>query len=101
MDSNIDTFIMQLPELNSMGLYYLLKNKKFKIEGKVFRKENITGKEFIAIMSSYHGLPILEEDLGFSKDTVDKLKTLYLGIYKQRRETLKQFLENERPFYWF
>ena len=95
------SLILKLPELNANGLYYLLKNKQFKVEGKALMKENITGKDFISILSNLNGLPILKDDFNFSFETIEKLKILYLEFYRFRRETLKQFLEDERPFYWF
>ena len=93
------SLILKLPDLNPDGLYFVLKKKNLKAEGKALKKEKITGKDFISILSSFHGLPILKDDFNFSEETVEKMKKLYSEIYKFRREILKQFLEEERPFY--
>ena len=93
--------VLRLPDLNPRALYNLLKKKGFQKEAEALYAENISGNDFISILSNYHGIPILFEDFHLSEDSVEKLKLLYLDFYRYRRKTLKNLLEKERPFYYF
>ena len=92
--------VERLPEIDSRGLYLMLKKKGMEKEGKRFYNEGIVGKEFISLMSNCKGLPILLEDLQFTMEQIEKLMQLYMFIFKLRRIQTKKTNDLERPYYW-
>ena len=96
---NANKEIIKLPQLRSAQIGRYLYSKGFKNEGKKFYKENLDGKTFILLMTSQEGVSILEDELGFKKEAIEKLKVLYKNIYLFRKKFCGTIDESEQPFY--
>ena len=96
---NANKEVTKLPFLKPSQLGKYLYSKGFKMEGKKLYKECLDGKTFILLMTSIEGIKILQEELEFSKESVEGLKKLYKSIYLFRKKFCFNLESNEEPFY--
>ena len=91
--------ISRLPNFSPDELGAFLTKKGFHNEAIKFVEESVDGGSFIFLMASEEGIEMLELDLKFSKESIQKLKDLYKDIYLFRKRFCKEVEEEERPYY--
>ena len=92
--------ITRLPTLSPAILGVYLIRKGFERVAKILFKQSVDGGSFIFLMCCKEGIEMLENDLKFSKEEIEHLKTLYKDIYLYRKKYCDNFdEEEEKPFY--